>query len=132
VHGISYDQGVEASFDLLAASLRADTRDLRAFVEALAAKLTGAFPERVRVERGGLLGNKRVKALSVALGDDRYELEHDDGRVTCRRCSVVRGITLKSSEVELDAWIDELSRGLFEEAGRSERGRVALERLLAE
>ena len=123
---------MEASFDLLAASLRADTQDLRSFVEALAAKLTGAFPDRVRVDRGGLLGNKRVKAVSVELGDERYELEHDDGRVACRRSSVVRGITLKSKELELDAWIDELSHQLFEEAGRSERDRAALERLLSE
>jgi hypothetical protein len=123
---------VEASFDLLAASLRADTQDLRAFVEALAAKLSGAFPDRVRVDRSGLLGNKRVKALSVDLGDERYELEHDDGHVSCRCSSVVRGITLKSRELELDSWIDALSQELLEEAGRSERGRVALERLLAE
>lgn len=120
----------EASFDLLAASLRADTRDLRAFVEALATKLEGALPERVRIDRGGLFGGKRVKGLAVDLGDDRYELEHDDGRVSCRRCSVVRGITLKNEALDLDTWVDDLSRGLLAEAGRSEHARVALERLL--
>jgi hypothetical protein len=117
-------------FDLLAASLRADASDLKAFVEALAAKLEGSFPDRVDVERGGLFGGKRVRRLSVDLGDDRYELEHDDGRVSCRRRNVVRGIALKNEELPLDAWIDDLSRCLVEEAGRSERGRVALERLL--
>lgn len=122
---------MEASFDLLAASLRADTSDLRAFVEALAVKLEGAFPHRVRVERGGLFGGKRVKRLSVELGDEQYRLDHDDGRVECRRCNVVRGITLKNEQLELDAWIDELSQGLLGEAQRSERGRLALERLLS-
>jgi hypothetical protein len=122
------DEGT--SFDLLAASLRADTRDLRAFVEALATKLEGAFPERVRVERGGRLSGRRVRTVAVDLGGDSYELEQDDGRVACRRRTVVRGIALKTEELDLDAWIEALSRDLVDEAERSERGRTALERLL--
>jgi hypothetical protein len=122
--------GRGADFDLLAASLRADTRDLGAFVEALAAKLEGAFPDRVVVDRGGFLGGKRVRALGVELGDQRFELTHESARVTCRRRNVVRGIALRNEELSLDEWIDELSRRLLEEAGRSEREREALERLL--
>ena len=117
-------------FDLLAASLRADAGDLAAFVEALAAKLEASFPERTSVERSGLLGKKRVRRVAVELGESRYELEHDGARVAARRRSVVRGISLKSDELEVDAWIDDLSQRLVEEAGRSERGRGALERLL--
>lgn len=117
-------------FDLLAASLRADASDLRAFVEALAAKLEASFPERTHVDRGGLFGNKRVRRVGVELGECRFELDHDDGRIQCRRRTVVRGVSLKSDELELDAWIDDLSQRLVEEAGRSERGRAALERML--
>jgi hypothetical protein len=92
--------------------------------------LEGAFPDRARIERKGLLGPKRVRRVAVNLGDDEYELEHDEGRVACRRRSVVRGIALKNEELPLDRWIDELSRGLVAEAGSTERGRQALERLL--
>ena len=120
----------EQDFDLLAASLRADATDLRAFVEALAAKLEGAFPDRTQVERKGLLGPKRVRRVAVRVGDDEFELEHDDGALSTRRRSVVRGIALKNEELELDRWIDELSRCLVDAAGASERGREALERLL--
>ena len=76
--------------DLLAASLRADSGDLDAFVEALAVKLEAALPGQVEVERrGGLLGGrKRVRRIEVTLGDQRYELEAEHGRVTCRRRSV--------------------------------------------
>lgn len=123
----------ETDFDLLAASLRADAGDMRAFVEALAAKLQGAFEARVRVERkGGVLGPKRVHRIALELGDDEYELVHDDGRVECRRRTVVRGIALKNEELPLDRWIDDVSRTLVEEARSSERGRAALERLLNE
>ena len=118
--------------DLVAASLRADAGDLDAFVEALAVKLEGALPGQVVVERrGGLFGGgKRVRRIEVTLGDQRYEAEPDSGRVTCRRRSVVRGIALKTQELDLDAWIASLSRDLVEEADRTERGRQALARLL--
>jgi hypothetical protein len=121
-----------ADLDLVAASLRADAADLDAFVEALAVRLEGALPGQVEVERkGGLLGgNKRVRRIAVSLGDQRYEADVDRGRVTCRRRSVVRGIALKTQELDLDAWIDALSRDLVEEGERSERGRQALSRLL--
>jgi hypothetical protein len=122
----------EPDIDLVAASLRADAADLEAFVEALAAKLEAALPDQVQVERrGGLLGgNKRVRRIEVTVGDQRYEAEHDRGRLTCRRRSVVRGIALKTQELDLDAWIAALSQDLLEESERSERGRQALARLL--
>jgi hypothetical protein len=122
----------EADFELVAASLRADTTDLRAFVEALAAKLEGALPDRTSVERGGrfLGGGKRVRTISVRLGDDEYRLEHDPPAVQCLRRVVVRGIALKSEELTLEQWIEGISRALTEEAGSSERGRAALARLL--
>jgi hypothetical protein len=120
-----------SSFDLLAASLRADTTDLRLFVEALATKLELSFPERTHVERGGrMFGSKQVRKISVELGDGRYDLEHSDGVVTARRCTVVRGISLKNDELGLEEWIDDLSAELVAEAERSERGRAALERML--
>lgn len=123
---------MEASrdFDLLAASLRADARDVDVFVEALAAKLEGSFAHCVTVDRAGFMGGKRVRSIAVELGDHRYELEHEHGRVSCRRRNVVRGIALKNDELSVDEWIDDLSRRLLDEADRSERARAALERLL--
>ena len=64
------------------------------------------------------------------VGDDEYELEHDDGRVGTRRRTVVRGIALKNDELPLDEWIERVSRAVVEHAGESERGRAALARLL--
>lgn len=118
---------------MLAASLRADTTDTRVFVEALATKLEQSFPDRTHVERGGrMFGRKQVRKLSVELGTGRYELEHSDGTVTTRRCTIVRGIALKNEELGLERWIDDLSTELVTEAERSERGRAALEKMLEE
>jgi hypothetical protein len=120
-----------ADFDLVAAYLRADTGDLRVFVEALTSKLEQSFPGRCRVRRAGLFGKGSVRQISVEVGEGRYQLTHAGGAVVTRRSSVVRGISLKSDELALDEWLDSLAAEVVAEAGRSERGRLALERLLS-
>lgn len=121
-----------SDFDLLAASLRADARDLEAFVEALATKLEGSFPDRVQVDRKGgrFGGRRRVERLAVELDDHNFELARERVEVNCRRRNVVRGIVLKNEELSLDEWIDQLSAALARAAGETERGREALRRLL--
>jgi hypothetical protein len=122
---------VEAgAFELLAASLRADARDLNTFFEALAVKLSESFPESTTIDREGLRGRGRVKSISVDLGEHRYGLQRDSAGVTCLRSRAVRGIVLKNEELGLDEWIDSLSHDLAAAADQSERGRLALERLL--
>ena len=120
--------------DLLAASLRADSSDLNAFVESLAAKLEEAVPGRVRVERrrSGVFGQKAVRSVSVDLGDRRLELRADGGAVQTRCAKLSGGIVLKNEALETDAWLAMLSDALAAEASRSEATRKALERLLTQ
>ena len=119
-------------FELLAASLRADARDLDLFVETLAAKLSASLPASTDVDREGFRGRGAVKSLSVDLGDHRYGLERSSIGLTCRRANAVRGIVLKNEELGLDEWIDSLSRDLADAAEQSERGRLAVDHLLHE
>ena len=122
-----------SQFDLLAASLRADAVDLKAFVEALAVKLSESFPARVRVERKGrsLRGKPHVHRLLVRLGDGEYELLNAEGAVACSRRVLVRGIALRTEQLSLEQWIDRLAAELVAEAGKTEADRLALERMLA-
>ena len=118
--------------DLLAASLRADSSDLNAFVESLTAKLEDAMPGRVRVDRrrSGMFGPKSVRSVSVDLGDRRLELRTDGGTVQTRCARLSGGIVLKNEVLETDAWLATLSEALAAEAARSETTRKALERML--
>ena len=119
--------------DLLAASLRADSSDVNAFVESLATKLEEAVPDRTRVERrrAGLLGPKQVRRIALDAGSTRLELLRDDGGAVQTRCSRLSGgIVLKTEELGADEWIAALGEALATEAGRNERTRQALERLL--
>jgi hypothetical protein len=123
----------DPGFDLVAASLRADTTDLNAFVEALAVKLEGALPDSVRVDRrgGGLLSRqKRVRRISIGMDEARYDLERNGESIEASRCNEVRGIVIKSERLGLDEWIDALSRELTNRAQQSERSMLALQRLL--
>ncbi|MDB5059309.1 MAG: hypothetical protein JWO59_2781 [Chloroflexi bacterium] len=120
-------------FEILASSLRADLTDTKAFLGALAEKLCGALPTMCQVERKGSLFSKEkpVQRVSIDLGDYRYSIEYGrHGGLLSTRAKVVRGISLKTDELPVDAWIEELSRDLTAYAARNSQARVALERLL--
>jgi hypothetical protein len=120
-------------FEILASSLRADLTDTKAFLGALAEKLGGALPALCQVERkGGLFSKeKHVQRVTVELGEHRYSIEHGDrGGLRAARAKIVRGIALKTDELPIDSWIEELSRDLAAYAARNAQARVALERLL--
>lgn len=124
--------GTEIDLDLLSASLRADSSDLSAFVESLAAKLEDAVPRRTRVDRRrtGMFGPKVVRSVSVDLGDRRLELLADGGAVQTRYARLSGGIVLKNEVVDIEQWLAALTEALAAEAERSEATRHALERLL--
>jgi hypothetical protein len=125
---------MEGSFDLVAASLRADAADARGLAEALAVRLESGLPSQTRVKRRSkrfLSGDKVVRQIEVDAGANRYSLAVDDhGGLDARRSAAVRGIVLKNDPLPVDEWLESLARDLAEQAQQSEQGRAALERLL--
>ncbi|MDX6476323.1 MAG: hypothetical protein QOH95_1834 [Gaiellaceae bacterium] len=121
--------------DLLAASLRASSSDVKTFVEVLADKLEDALPGRVQVERrstGWFSKEKRVERVQCELGGQRYLLAARNGVTEARRATAVRGVVLKTEELPLEEWLDSLARDLANEARTSEQAQLALQRLLTE
>jgi hypothetical protein len=118
--------------DLLAASLRADTSDLSAFVEALAVKLEEAIPGAVAVtrRRDGMFGPKRVQRIALDAGDQRLELQVAGGAIQTRCSRLSGGIVLKREDLDTEAWLHALGEALAVQAQRSQTTRQALERLL--
>jgi len=121
-------------FELLAASLRADETDARAFLAALATKLEGALPAQTRVERardGLFKGTTHVARITVELGGFRYMLSAGKhGGLEASRAKVVGGVVIKNERVGVDTWIDALARDLAAYAQSSASARAALERLV--
>jgi hypothetical protein len=121
-----------SNLDLVAASLRSDLSDMGAFVEGLAVKLEEMLPGVCTVERRkqGFRGPKVVTRISLSNGSEALELIREGGNVRTVRARSSGGITLKSEPLDLDAWIDAITRLIADAAAKSERGREALQRLL--
>jgi hypothetical protein len=128
------DGQMDLDIDLVTASLRADTSDLRAFVEALAVKLEDAVPGAVTVERrrDGMFGPKQVRRIAVDASGQRLELRADGASVQTRCARLSGGIVLKNEDMTTDVWLRTLGELLAEQARRSLTTRQALERLLNE
>ncbi len=121
------------SFDLDAAGLRADGRDLTAGVDVLAVKLEAALPSQCRVERRARSlfdREKVVQAIEVRLGEARYSLRLQRGRVETSRDKEVRGVVIKRETLGLDEWVAGLEADLREQAETSAAARAALETLV--
>ena len=119
--------------EMFAASLRADNTDVKAFLEALAVKLEGALPGLTTITRqGGMFAREHpVKEISVSLGEHQYRIGRDrQGPLVAQRAKIVRGIVLKTEQLAVDQWIDDLSEALVQVAGQSTQARAALERFL--
>jgi hypothetical protein len=119
--------------EMLAASLRADTTDNRAFLEALAAKLAGSLPNQTTVVRQSSIFSREhpVKEITVTMGDYQFRIGREkQGPIITQLAKVVRGIVLKTEQIPMDQWIDELANALAHEAAHSAQARIALERFL--
>lgn len=119
--------------ELLAASLRADSSDTKAFLEALATKLEGSLPDRTTVTRHSSLFSREhpVKEITVLLGDYQYRIGRErHGPIMAQRAKVVRGIVLKTEQIPMEQWIEELAGELAQVAASSAQARSALERFL--
>jgi len=125
--------GGPLQMEMLAASLRADSTDNRAFLEALAAKLSGSLPNQTTVIRHSSIFSREhpVKEIAVTMGDYQYRIGREkQGPIMTQRAKVVRGIVLKTEQISMDQWIDELAGALAHEAEHSAQARIALERFL--
>jgi hypothetical protein len=119
--------------EMFAASLRADSTDLKAFLEALATKLEGSLPSQTIVKRQSSLFSREhpVQEISVRLGDYEYRVSRQrQGPLETQRAKVVRGIVLKTEQIPMDEWIEELAGALAQEAAQSASAHAALERFL--
>jgi hypothetical protein len=127
------DESDSLELDLLAASLRADLGDIAAFVEGLAVKLEESLPGVVHVERvkQGFRGPKLVRRIALDAGSgERLELRREGTRVETLTARTSGGIVLKTEAVDVETWLNSLATVIASEAGRNEKTRQALERLL--
>jgi len=105
----------------------------RDFLDSLAHMLERALPEHIHVTRRRSLFAKEqpVQELRLELGDARYTLESPkQGAPVARRALVKRGIVLRTEELPMPEWIEEVGIALEEYAQRNQQAATALRRFV--
>ena len=126
------DQPEGLDLDLISASLRADSSDVRVLVQVLADQLSGALGSRLVVERTKGLFKKsgELRAIRIALAVDEFESVIDGAQLTCTIGHTSGGIRIRSDKVTMDIWLQRLLAALNDEAAHSQQVRLALEQMV--
>ncbi len=98
-------------FDMQAAWLRRFKSDAESNLKAFALRLKEAMPELVKIHesRGLFSSSGKVTGVTVELGENRYGLEIDGGRLKATVAMVVRGITLNTKSIDPADWFARLA-----------------------
>ena len=117
-------------FDVQAAWLRRFKADAESNLTAFALRLKEAMPELVTVQesRGFFSSASKTTGVTVELGENRYILQIDGGRLKAKIAMVVRGITLNTKNVDPSEWFARLA----EETKTASEHAQALSRSLAD
>lgn len=119
--------------DVLAAALRLDHQEAKDLLEFLAQKLEQALPQATTVtRRGGLFSKARpVQDIVVRFHDYHYQITREQhGSLTAKVLKVVRGVVLKTTEISVDQWTEEIAQQLAQLAQQSAQARQALNRFV--
>jgi hypothetical protein len=98
-------------FDMQAAWFRRFKADAESNLRAFALRLKEAMPELVTVHesRGFFSGAAKTTGVTIELGENRYNLAIDGGRLKATIAMVVRGIALNTKNVDPAEWFARLA-----------------------
>ncbi len=129
--GENLDRALEV--DVLAASLRMASQESGDLLEFLAKKLEQSLPQNTTVTRGGWFLSKEhpVVEITVRFDDYQYQIVREShGSLRAKVMKMVRGVVLKTTEIPVEQWTDEVAQQLAELASRSEQTRRALNKFV--
>lgn len=114
-----------------AALAKSYAEDEREFLALLGSLMESALGAETQIDRRGFFGGGAIRRIIIALGDFTYLIE-DPGRgpLIAARKRVVRGVALKSEEMQVPDWIDALGAAIEARATTSQRARDALSKLI--
>ncbi len=119
--------------DVLAAALRLDHQETKDLLEFLAQKLEQALPQATTVTRkGGLFSKVRpVQEVLVRFNDYHYQITREQhGPLIAKVLKVVRGVVLKTTEISVDQWTEEIAQQLAQLSQQSAQARQALNKFV--
>jgi len=100
----------DMDFDMQAAWLRRFNADAESNLKAFALRLKEAMPDLVTVheQRGFFTKSGKITGVSIELGENRYRIEVEHGRLKATVAMVVRGIVLNTKDMAPAEWFARL------------------------
>ena len=119
----------DMDFDMEAAWLRRFNADAESNLKAFALRLKEAMPDLVTVheQRGFFAKSGKITGVSIELGENRYRIEVERGRLKTTLAMVVRGIVLSTKDMAPAEWFAHL----YQEAHTMSEHAQCLSRSLA-
>jgi hypothetical protein len=100
----------DIDFDMQAAWLRRFRTDAESNLSAFALRLKEALPEMVTVQESrGLFSRSKIKGVTIELGENKYSLEIDGGRLKAKIAMVVHGVVLNTKYIDPSDWFGRLA-----------------------
>jgi ATP-dependent Clp protease ATP-binding subunit ClpA len=119
--------------DVLAAALRMDSQESGDLLEFLAKKLEQSLPQNTSVTRSGWFLSKEhpVQEITVRFDDAQYQIVREShGLLTAKVMKLVRGVVLKTTQIPVEQWTEEIAQQLADLAQRSAQTRQALNKFV--
>jgi hypothetical protein len=119
--------------EILAAALSLDNQETGDLLEFLAQKLELSLPQNTTVvRRGSFLSKQRpVQEIVVRFNDYHYQiLRERHGPPSAKVLKLVRGVVLKTTEVSVEQWTQEVAQHLSQVAQQSAQTRSALNKFI--
>ena len=100
----------EMDFDIQAAWLRRFNADAESNLKAFALRLKEAMPDLVTIheQRGFFAKFGKITGVSIELGQNRYHIKVERGRLKTTVAMVVRGIVLHTTDMAPAEWFARL------------------------
>ncbi len=111
--------------DQIAAGMAVDLSNVDAFLAKLANTLHQGFSEHARIEARGTY----VTAIEVNLEPDFFHVHREGAQAVTSHKKVVRGIALRTKQLPIDVWFEQLTRALADHANANARAAWVLSQL---
>ena len=132
---MSDESGPSLEADLFAATLKEGLQESQDLLEFLALKFEGPLSHLMTVRRkGGMFAKTHpVEDITLRFDERHFQiLREPRGFFVPKILKEVRGVVLKSTQVDIEDWLAQLAQELARQASLSESSRRALSRFLRE
>jgi hypothetical protein len=127
------DDSIALEIDVLTSALSINSNDNQQLMELLAQKLERALPDAVAVDREGSIfsSKKRVREITITFEEFQYQLVCEKNKkLSAKKLKLVRGIALKTTDIEFAQWVSDVAAELAKMAAQSATARDALNKMV--